>query len=70
MLIGVAALVVLAPLLAWVGHGFGRKVKGGLVAASMLLGLGEAIDPPSKHAVESTERKKGSPDNGEPPLKS
>lgn len=67
-LIAFAALVVLAPLVAWLAHRFGSKAKGGLMLASVLLGFGAVMDPPSKHAIEAAEPVKGSPENDEPPL--
>lgn len=67
-LIALAALVVLAPLVAWLAHRFGAKARGGLMLASVLLGFGAVVDPPSKHAIEAAEPAKGSPENDEPPL--
>lgn len=67
-LIALIAVVVLAPTLAWLGRRYGARAKGGLVLASVLLGLGVVVDPPGKPAVEAAERKKTSPDNGEPPF--
>jgi hypothetical protein len=67
-LIAVTGLLVLAPACAWLGRRYGSRAKGGLMLACVLLGAGAVMDPPAKHIIESTERKKGSPDNGEPPL--
>jgi len=67
-LIAFAALVVLAPLVAWLAHRFGGRAKGGLMLASVLLGFGAVADPPSKHMIEAAEPVKGSPENDEPPL--
>ena len=67
-LLALAALVVLAPLVAWAARRFGAKARGGLMMASMLLGFGAVVDPPTKHAIEAAEPAKGSPDNDEPPL--
>lgn len=67
-LVSLAALVVLAPLVAWLAHRFGSKAKGGLMLASVLLGFGAVLDQPAKHAIEATETVKGSPENDEPPL--
>ncbi|HEY2750394.1 hypothetical protein [Phenylobacterium sp.] len=44
------ALVVLAPLMAWLGHRHGRSIKGGLALASILLGFGVPFDPPANEA--------------------
>lgn len=67
-LIALGVLVVLAPLLARMGRGLGKSAKGGLMLASVLLGIGEVVDQPAKHATEETELAKGSPENDEPPL--
>ncbi|MET3666289.1 hypothetical protein [Caulobacter sp. 1776] len=67
-LIALAALLVLAPLVAWLAVRFGARAKGGLMLASVLLGFGAVLDPPSKHAIEAAEPVKGSPENDEPPL--
>jgi Kef-type K+ transport system membrane component KefB len=66
-LIAVVAFVALAPLIVWLARRFGGRARGGLVMAGILLGLGEAIDPPSKHVIEAQEgEEKGSPENDEP----
>ena len=68
-LIVVTALVILLPLAAWFGRRYGRQARGGVGLALMMLGLGEAIDPPSKHAIEAdTARDKARPAPGEPPV--
>ena len=67
----VAALVVLGSGAAWLGRRYGRSVKGGLVLGSILLGFGEAIDPPSKQAIETGEdeaSRKGPGAAGDPPV--
>jgi hypothetical protein len=66
-LIAVAAFVVLAPLTVWLARRFGGRARGGLMMAGILLGLGETVDPPSKHIIEAQEgEEKGSPENDEP----
>jgi len=66
-LIALAAFVVLAPLTVWLAKRFGGRARGGLMMAGILLGLGEAVDPPSKHIIEAQEgEEKGSPENDEP----
>jgi len=67
-LIGFAALLVLAPFIAWAARRLGSKAKGGLMLASVLLGFGEVLDQPAKHAIEAAEPVKGSAENDEPPL--
>ena len=66
-LIALLALIVLAPLFAWIGLRHGRKIRGGLVLASFLLGFGHAMDPPPHEKVEAAEPGKGGPQPGEPP---
>jgi hypothetical protein len=67
LVIGVLALVVLAPLAAWIGRRHGRRIRGNLVMASILLGFGHAVDPPPQEKVEAAEPGKGGPLPGEPP---
>ena len=67
-LIAAAGLAMLAPTLAWLGKRLATRTKGGVMLASLMFGLGEVLDPPAKRGIEATERKKGSPDNGEPLL--
>ena len=63
-----ATLLVLAPLLAWLGHRHGRSIKGGVALASIMLGFGVPLDPPAKHFIEAKQgRVKGSDETGEPP---
>ena len=62
------ALVAIAPLLAWLARRHARGAKGNLALAAILLGIGEPIDPPSKHKVESAEPGKDDRAPGEPPL--
>lgn len=66
-LLALVALVVLAPLIGWLGHRHGRSIKGGMALASLMLGVG-VIDPPAKQAIEANERRVAKGDeNGEPP---
>jgi hypothetical protein len=66
-LIALAAFVVVAPMIVWLARRFGGRARGGLMMAGILLGLGEAVDPPSKHVIEAQEgEEKGSPENDEP----
>ena len=67
-LLAVLALVVLAPLLGWLGHKHGRSIKGGIALASIMLGFGVPIDPPAKHLIEAKQaRVRGDDETGEPP---
>jgi len=66
-----AALAVIValgiPLAALAGKGAGRRLRGNLQLAAIFLGLGEVLDPPSKHRIEAGERdEKESPAPGEP----
>jgi hypothetical protein len=67
-LLALAALIVIAPLIGWLGHRHGRSIKGGVALASILLGFGVPMDPPTKHLIEAKEaRAAGDDENGEPP---
>jgi hypothetical protein len=67
-LLAFGALVVLAPLVAWLGHRHGRSIKGGIALASIMLGFGIPLDPPAKHLIEAKEgRIEGGDESGDPP---
>ncbi|HEX3366144.1 hypothetical protein [Phenylobacterium sp.] len=67
-LLALAALIVLAPLIGWLGHQHARSIKGGVALASILLGFGVPMDPPSKHLIEAKEsRVAGDDESGAPP---
>ena len=67
-LLALAALLVLAPFLAWLGHKHGRSIKGGEALASLMLGMGAMFDPPVKAAMEAEEAMvKGDKGSGDPP---
>jgi hypothetical protein len=67
-LIGAAVLIALAPLIAWLGRRYGRQARAGLALGGLLLGLGEVVDPPSKHLTEAGgPEEKESPTPGDPP---
>ena len=67
-LLAFGALLVLAPLLGWLGHRHGRSIKGGVAMASLMLGFGAMFDPPAKAAIEAEEaRVKGDKGSGDPP---
>lgn len=70
ILLALVALLVLAPLVAWLGKRHGRSVRGSIALASLLLGLGQPIDPPPTHRVESAGPGKDQAVPGEPPLES
>lgn len=52
--LALGAFIVIAPAIAWLARRQGRSVKGGLLLASVLLGFGEPLDPPSKHMIEAS----------------
>ena len=67
-LLAVVAILILAPLIGWLGHRHGRSIKGGVALASILLGFGVPMDPPTKHLIEAKEgRVAGDDESGEPP---
>ena len=66
-LIAGLALLVVAPLVAWIGLRHGRQIRGNLALASILLGFGHALDPPPEPKVEAARPGKGGPQPGEPP---
>jgi hypothetical protein len=64
----VACLIAGIPLAALVGKGAGKRMRGNLQLAAILLGFGEPLDPPSKHLAEAGDREESeSPTPGEPP---
>jgi hypothetical protein len=67
-LIAAVVLVVLLPVVAWVGRRYGRRASAGFAIAGLLLGLGQVADPPSKHLIQAGEpEEKEAPTPGEPP---
>jgi hypothetical protein len=67
-LIAFGVLLALAPVFAWLGVRFGSRAKGGVMLACVILGFGEVLDQPARHAIQATEPDKNGPENGEPPL--
>jgi len=68
MLLAVAALILIAPAVAWLARRSGAKVRGGIGIAALMMGFGEALDPPSKHLIEANEgEEKQTPSPGDPP---
>jgi hypothetical protein len=64
----IACLAAVIPLAALAGKGAGKRVRGNLQLAAILLGFGEPLDPPSKHLAEAGDRDESeSPAPGEPP---
>jgi hypothetical protein len=55
VLLGVAVLV-LVPVAALAGRGVGKRMRGNLAMAAMLLGLGEPLDPPSRRLAEASHK--------------
>ena len=67
-LLAVVAILVLAPLIGWLGHKHGRSIKGGVALASLMLGMGAMFDPPKRAAMEAEEAMvKGDQGSGDPP---
>ncbi len=54
-------------MVAWLAGRYGRRVRGNLIMASILLGFGHAMDPRPQEKVEAAEPGKGGPLPGEPP---
>jgi hypothetical protein len=66
-LAAVGAIIILAPLIAIGARRYGKRVRGGMMMAGILLGFGEVVDPPSKHLVEASgDKEKPSPESDEP----
>ena len=66
-LLALIAVVVLAPLLGWLGRRHRRAIKGGLGLGLVLMGLGDVIDPPRRHLIEATDgEEEGPTESGEP----
>ena len=64
----VGCLVAGIPLAALAGKGAGKRMRGNLQLAAILLGFGEPLDPPSKHLAEAGDREDSEiPAPGEPP---
>jgi hypothetical protein len=62
-----AALIILAPLLAWLGHRHGRSLRGGIALASLMLGFA-VLDPPTKPVIEASQKRDSEEDeSGDPP---
>lgn len=67
-LIAIGVLVILAPLIALVGKRHGRRLRGGLGLAILMLGFGHAMDPPPHEKVEASEPGKDARNPGDPPV--
>ncbi|WP_068878060.1 MULTISPECIES: hypothetical protein [unclassified Phenylobacterium] len=66
-LIAFALLVMVAPLVAWLGRREGRKLKGAAGLAFVMLGFGAVMDPPTHQAMEAVARQEHDDDEtGEP----
>ena len=66
-IIAIGALVALAPFVAAFGRRHGKAVRGTAGLALVLLGFGQAFDPPKRHLVEAIEgEEQGSESTGEP----
>jgi hypothetical protein len=66
-LLALAALLVTAPVFAWLGRKHGRRLKGSAGLALVLLGFGAMFDPPKQALIEAVQREEeGSDESGEP----
>jgi len=64
----VGCFVAVIPLAALAGRGAGKRMRGNLQLAAILLGFGEPLDPPLKHLVEADNPKEEQSDAaGDPP---
>ena len=65
--LALAALLVLAPLMAWLGRRHGRNIRGSAGLAMIMLGFGQIFDPPKQHLAEAMEVEEDGPaESGEP----
>jgi len=68
-LIALGVVLLIAPGVVWVARRSGAKLRGGVGMAMLMFGLGEALDPPSKHIIEANEgEEKQTPAPGDPPV--
>ena len=68
-LFAILAFALAAPFVAIGARRLGRTAKGGLALASLLLGVGQVVAPPSKHTIEVGEnRRRDRAAPGDPPL--
>jgi hypothetical protein len=66
-LLAFGALLVLAPMMGWLGRRHGRSIKGAAGLALIMLGFGQIFDPPARHVIEAAEgEEEGSAESGEP----
>ncbi len=62
------ALILIAPFVAWIALRHGRRIRGGVGLVTILMGFGEAVDPPSQRMIAaSIPEEKESPTPGDPP---
>jgi hypothetical protein len=67
--LAVLVFVIAAPAIALLAKRYVRTVRGGAIFVGLLLGLGQVLDPPSKHRIEAgDEKRKDRAAPGEPPL--
>jgi hypothetical protein len=52
----IVAGLALIPVVALAGRGAGKKMRGNIALAGILLGLGEPVDPASKHLAEASHK--------------
>jgi hypothetical protein len=66
-LIAFGLLLIVAPLVAWLGRREGRKLKGAAGLAFAMLGFGQVMDPPPQRVMEAAARQESDDDEtGEP----
>ncbi len=67
-LTALAVIIVIAPLIAWLGRKHGRTIKGGSALALALLGFGAMFEPPKRAEIEARqELPEEEPGAGDPP---
>ncbi len=64
-LMALAVLIVAGLATVWAARN-ARKIRGTLGLGAILLGFGQAIDPPKRHMLEAADPTKPSPGNDEP----
>ena len=64
----IVIVIVAAPAVVWLARRLGGRARGAIGIAALMMGLGEVMDPPSKHLIEANEgEEKQTPTPGDPP---